>query len=136
MRIINHHYTIPFEPVFEFDYSYVNGPVSYNGYQQIEKEIPLLSIRLRDNTGSRQVIYTLNNKTYMSCLISTQWLLDESTLHCVVNFRSQHEIYGRPMDSELIKYWCTDMLARLKYYNVNVDQCLIYVNVGDYHNHI
>lgn len=129
-RLFNYQYSIDFYEVQEFDWNYVNGPVRYEGYEFLEINLPLIIEALNKDSNTRQAILTLNSINYMSCLISIQWLIDDKTLYCITNFRSQHKELGRPQDTQLILWLTTQLKSKLTSYIENIQ---IEVNVGDYH---
>jgi thymidylate synthase len=131
-RLFNHHYEIDFEEVLNFDWNFQMGPVSYKGYETLDSGLPAIIESLNRDPNTRQAILTLNNKSYMSCLINIQWLVHESTLYCITNFRSQHKEWGRPQDSKLILFLTTQVKAQLE----NIDKVQIEVNVADYHSYL
>lgn len=134
MRLINHSYTFEFQPEYEFEYGRANEIVGYEGYEDLEKEIPIIAKQIKENQSTRQAILTLNKGIkYMSCLVSIQWVVDNSRLYCIATFRSQHAELGRPSDEKLLNYLCTDLLTRLWFHGLEFDFKTINVNVADYH---
>ena len=132
-RKINYQYTIDFEEVSYFDWDFQMGPVKYDGYEVLATSIDWIVESLNENPDTRQAILTLNRKDYMSCLINMQWLVDGATLHCITNFRSQHENWGRAQDSQLILLLTTQVKEELK---TQIDEVKIHVNVADYHSYL
>jgi thymidylate synthase len=130
-RQFNYHYEIDFEEVMYFDWDFQMGPVRYEGYEVLATNISWIIESLNKDPNTRQAILTLNTKDYMSCLISIQWLIDETTLYCITNFRSQHREWGRPQDSQLILWLTTQIKAQLE---TQIDKVKIEVNVADYHS--
>lgn len=128
-RIINFSYEFPFSRVEKFSYSSGNLLVRYDGYEEMEKKLDQVIKTLLSNPGSRQAVITLNRDiSYMSCLLSVQWLIEEGKIHCVANFRSQHHLLGRPSDCEFLNFLTTKIQTRLI-----MPVARICVNVGDYH---
>ena len=131
MRRLDYSYTIAPYPVREWRPGANNSLFVYDqGYIDLASRIPEIGIALRDNPDTRQAVLVLNKGiTYMSCLLSIQWLLMDNRCTAIAHFRSQHETLGRPGDSKLLQHLHTLVMDYLPY-SIADD---IIVHVGDYH---
>lgn len=129
LPIIDHHYIVPYVPIYNFEWTQPNKIVSLITYEPIiMTQLKEITDHLIEKPHSRQDVITVNSKTHNSCLLSIQFQIDNSTLHAIFNYRSQCEKLGRPHDERMMKYLCTLVKDKLA-----LDYVSIHVNVGNYH---
>lgn len=131
--IINHTYKIPFAPPQNFKYTIYDeslniGVVDYQ--KRVEPHLSRLANILNKDKTSRQAALTINRLNFKSCLLSIQFLMDETTLNVIVNMRSQAEEF-RAKDESMICHWVSMFIEKLDYLIGDVQ---IFVNVGNYHS--
>jgi hypothetical protein len=131
MRRLDYTYTLPPYPVREWRGGAHNGLFVYDqGYLQLPSALGPIIDALREHSGTRQAVLVVNKGiTYMSCLLSIQWLIMDNRCRAIAHFRSQHETLGRPGDSKLLQHLHTLVMDAFPH-------CIaddITVHVGDYH---
>jgi thymidylate synthase len=131
MRRLDYTYSLPPYPVWDWRPGAQSGLFVYDeGYLELPSRVTPICNALRDNPDTRQAVLVLNKGiTYMSCLISIQWLIMDNRCRAIAHFRSQHETLGRPGDSKLLQHLHTLVMDALPHCTADD----ITVHVGDYH---
>lgn len=141
MRIINHSYQItPKSGEYDQIFTEVQSPLvgTYNGdYQDLAYDLfnEIIESLETENTGNRRMVVFNYNPNHKNCLSTLQFLMDESENHLIANFRSQHELYGRPYDEMYLNWVVQNIVELLKEWKYPVFKTVIHVNVADYHNY-
>lgn len=133
MRKINYQYEIEWKSVTVFDYrSFENDLIKYDAYLNMESKMEHLASIINKDKNSRRAICFADGVENPACMSSIQFLMNDKTVHMVVNFRSQHQLLGRPSDEIMIKFLATKFINSLE---KDFDDLIITCNVADYHEY-
>ena len=129
--IINHQYKINFTPITYHIYEKYEPNIGTIEYKdRIEPQLQIIWNELNKKPNSRHAVITLNNFSFMSCLLSYQAQIHKEQLFITISMRSQAQEYVEK-DSNMYLYWTTIILKNLHYKIKNVD---ITCFVGNYHS--
>lgn len=131
MRLIDYSYEIPYSYVGNFVFERKNDIVSFEDYQVLQSYTNACSDILKEDPNSRKACATLNNWENTSCLINIHFLINDNNLYVIANYRSQHELLGRPYDEELVKYLTT---LFIKHNNFKFNSIKLKCHISDYHS--